>query len=212
MKSIQKAEPISREEIERINELHINMRRTYRRLLKDGIEIGQFFLESRSRYSPVATGKGKGGGKGANPSSWSQWLTKNFPKIQFSNVYRYMQLASNRELIETLSRNHETLSMDEALSLVRKSKRQEKPRVRAVAVNEESEVLVLLEAKLKNYIINLWQVRYLEAEIEGLIKTAALKPEEVERVLRWATREHQEVAEEVMRTFSPFPRLGTRSA
>jgi hypothetical protein len=215
MKTLAKSsEPISREEIERINEMHIAMRRTYRRLLKDGIEMGKFFLDSRERLSIVARATiGKGNRiEGREPSEWSRWLTKNFPKIQFSNVYRYMQLASNQELIETLSRNHETLSIGEAISLIRKSKRQDKPRVRTIAVSKDSEPLVLLEARLKNYIISLWQLRYLATEIDGLIKAAELKPEEIERVLRWACREHGEIAEEVMRTFSPFPRLGSKSA
>jgi hypothetical protein len=50
--------------------------------------------------------------------SWSGWLEENFPDIGASTVYRYMNLAKHRELLENLSRVGEVATLKEAERLI----------------------------------------------------------------------------------------------
>jgi len=197
-------EPVPLQEIERITELHLGIKRSARKMLKDAMEIGDFFIASNKLISSRT---------GSHRSDWGRWIDEKFPNIHISTIYRYMALAKNRELLGVLSPGREEpLGIREAEELIRSKKRQAKPRVRKIAVSEEAAPLVRLEAKLKNYVVNLWQLRYLQVEIQELIRLSELSPEQVQRVLSWVCKEHAEVQEEVMLTFSPFPRIGQKSA
>ena len=67
--------------------------------------------------------------------------------------------------------------------------------------------LELLKAKLSNYVISLWQLRYLETEITGMLGALALSDEEIQQALEHVCEQHQEVRAEVMKTFSPYPKM-----
>jgi hypothetical protein len=198
----QSADPISESEIERINELHVAIKRAARKMLKEAIEIGEFFVAANKKLSTSSSHK----------SGWGKWIEANFPTMTISTIYRYMDLAKNAEFLKGVPLAPEDMSLAEAQRLIRARKRQSKPRVRSVIVKPDAEPLVVLEAKLKNFVICLWQLRYLQVEIEGLIESAQFSPDQVQRVLQFVCKEHHEVEEEVRRTFQPGLKIVKKGA
>lgn len=124
-----------------------------------------------------------------------------------STVWSYQKLAANREFLSAFFHDRDILTITEALRLIKEQGRMSKPRVRAIVVPPDAEPAVLLEAKLKNYVINLYLLRYLEAEIHQLLEGINLKPEQLLRALHHVCKEHQEVQGEVIRTFQPKLKL-----
>lgn len=181
--------PVPEEEIERINNLIAGMRRQAKQIFKDAIEVGGWFIEVHQKLD--------------HKVKWFEWLKENFPKVSVSSIWNYQNLARNREFLSTFSRDVEALSIREAIHLIKQQRKMNKPRVRAIVVKPDAEPAVLLEAKLKNYVINLWMLRYLQTEIDGMLLAMQLKPDQVLKILRYVCKEHHEVEEEVLRTFSP---------
>lgn len=195
-----KPPPILQSEIDHINELYTNMRRSAKHLLKDAMEIGDWFTEIRQNRITRAM-------------HWLDWLQENFPKIHISTIYKFQQIAREREFVMTAIRDtNDFVSVKEVVSLIRAKDRTPKPRVRAVVVKADAEPIVLLEAKLKNYVIQLYLIRYLEVEVKGMLDAMELTPDQLMRVLRYVCKEHPEVEEEVIRTFRPVPKIVPKNA
>jgi hypothetical protein len=181
--------PIPQGEIDRINNLYAGMRRGAKQLLKDAMEIGDWFKKVR-RDLP-------------RDKKWYEWVLENFPKMSISTVYAFQKVASEREFVMSTMRTDDLCSVREALSLIRAKDRTPKPRIRAVVVRADAEPIVLLEAKLKNYVIQLYLIRYLEVEVKGMLEAMELTPDQLLRVLRYVCKDHPEVEEEVIRVFRP---------
>jgi len=189
---------ISQGEIDKINEKHIGIKRAARRILKDAIEIGRWFVEAQSEIFKAGGRPAKG-----RPSKWAKFIEQNFARIGATAVWKYMLLARNQEFLIGIH-DEERLGINEAVELIRKNERQQKryrrkPKVSVIA--PDAEPLVMLEAKLKNFAICLWQLRYLQAEIEELICLTGLTNQETQQALEIACREHREIKEEVLSTF-----------
>jgi hypothetical protein len=191
-------EPIAQSEIDRINDLYASMRRQAKQLLKDAMEIGEWFRKIRKDLP--------------REKGWYEWVRENFPKMSVNTVWGFQKLAANREFIISMTRNDNLCSVREALQLISQRNKMNKPRVRAVVVREDADPLVLLEAKLKNYVINLWMLRYLQTEIEGMLGSMELTPDQVLRVLHYVCKEHHEVEDEVLRTFKPGLKIVSKGA
>ena len=187
---------IPQQEIERINNLYAEMRRKARYVLRDAMELGDWFSAIQKKFGRY----------------WGTWLDQKFPKIAKTTIYTFIKLAVNREYIEAISRSDALLSISEASHMISQQRKMDKPRVRAVVVRDDAPPEVMLEAKLKNYVIELWRLRYLQTEIEGLIEAMELKPEQVLKVLRYVSREHHEVEEEVIHTFNPPLKIVSKGA
>lgn len=181
--------PVGQEEIDRINDLIVGMRRQARQILKDAMEVGQWFIEVHQKLD--------------HKVKWREWQRENFPKVSVASIWQYQKLAANREFLSTFTRGIETVSINEAIHLIRQQNKMDKPRVRTIVVKADAEPAVLLEAKLKNYVINLWMLRYQQTEIQGLLLAMELKPDQILKILRYVCKEHHEVEEEVIQTFSP---------
>lgn len=191
-------------EIDEINELHIQINRDIRKVFADCCKMGDWFLAAREKLRQQSNRQRYPG--------WNKWLETHFPKISFSTVYNYMRIAENREFLKSV-RCEEIISQTEAVRLIRERNKQErKPRVRRILVESEAEPLVVLEAKLKNYVISLWMLKYLQTEIEGLIESAGLKPDQIMRVLHFVCKEHQEVQDDVIRIFQPGIKIFKKGA
>jgi len=182
---------ISADEIERINGLHVGIKRAARKILKDAIEIGESFLVWHKEICRA----------GDRKSGWGKWIGDYFPQMTISTIYRYMDFARNKDYLKTLPVSPDDLTLEEADRWIRAKDR--KPRVRTVVVNKDADPLIVLEAKLKNFVIVTWQLRYLQTEISGMLETLDLRPDQLLRVLHHVCKEHQEVEDEVMRTFNP---------
>jgi hypothetical protein len=117
-----------------------------------------------------------------------------------------MRLATNRELLENFSHVREVPSIAEAIRLIQHEERVRRT-PREPVLTPDTDPLVRLEAKLINYTIGLYQLRVLETEIFGLLGALELSSEQLHRALTHVTKEHMEVKDEVMKTFSPYPRL-----
>jgi hypothetical protein len=189
---------IPQEEIDRINDLYADMRRRGKQLLKDGLEIGEWFINARKKIGPHL--------------NFHSWATAKFPKIPQTTIYRCQQIARNREFFATIVREASVLGLDEASRIFRQYRKMAKPRIRRLVVNSDADPLVLLEAKLKNYVINLWMLRYLQTEIEGMLGSMELTPDQVLRVLHYVCKEHHEVEDEVLRTFKPGLKIVSKGA
>ena len=193
--------PVPENEIEHIHELHLGITRQIRKVFKDMCEIGDWFNHTREKS---VTQRGCHGG-------WQDWIKDHFPNIPRTVVYQYRQIAENREFLKSVS-SENILSQNEALRLIRAKNKMHKPRVRSIVVAKDADPMVVLEAKLKNYVINLWMQRYLQAEIEQLIEAMELKPDQVLRVLHYVCKEHHEVQDEVLRTFKPSLKVVSKGA
>ena len=188
---------ISQTEIDHINDLVIGIRHKARQILNDAIEIGDWFTKVREKFG--------------HSGEWGKWLKEAFPKISLAMVWRYQKIAANGEFLATFLKD-QSFSVNELVSIISQQKKMDKPRVRAVVVREDAPPEVILEAKLKNYVIELWRLRYLQTEIEGLIEAMELKPEQVLKVLRYVCREHHEVEEEILHTFNPGLKIVSKGA
>jgi hypothetical protein len=190
---------IPQQEIDRINDLYADMRRRAKGILKDAMKIGDWFIDARKRMGPHV--------------SFHSWTSAKFPKINGRTIYAFMKLASNREFLASVRPFHELdMTIHECVKLIREHNKMAKPRIRRLVVNSDADPLVLLEAKLKNYVINLWMLRYLQTEIEGLLESMELTPDQVLRVLHYVCKEHHEVEDEVLRTFKPGLKIVSGSA
>src|SRR5215469_13363285 len=115
-------ELVSESEIEHIYELHNGIKRAARKMLKDAVEIGEFFERKHKEYCLPGNRK----------SHWQKWAGDYFPKIALSTIYRYMSFAKNQEFLKTIPIDPDSLTLAEADRMIRSSKRQPKARVRAV--------------------------------------------------------------------------------
>jgi hypothetical protein len=183
---------VSQDEIDDIKDKLRAIQRNAKRLFKDCCEIGHWF-NTVSKKLAEQRGYFR---------SWNKWLAEYFPETSYTTVNQYRTLANNQDFLRSI-KSDEMLNQSEALRLIRQRNRMGKPRVRAIVVRADAEPAVLLEAKLKNYVIDLWRLRYLQAEIHGLIEAMELKPDQVLKVLHYVCKEHHEVEEEVLRAFQP---------
>ena len=111
-----------------------------------------------------------------------------------------MMLARYRQLLSQTENN--SLSVGEALRLIRQGKREVKQRERnALVVDPEPDTFEFFQVQIGNYISTLWQVRYLEAQIHESIRQMDIKEDQLIRGLEWACRDHPEVKDEVLQTF-----------
>jgi hypothetical protein len=136
---------IPQEEIDHINDLYAGMRRHARQMLKDAIEIGDWFIKSRKKLGPEVI--------------WGKWLEKNFPKITRWSIWRYEKLPANREFLATIMCNEYRSHSYRSVAHDFQQEKMAKPRVRTIVVKPDADPIALLEAKLKNYVINLWMLR-----------------------------------------------------
>jgi hypothetical protein len=182
-------QPVPESEVEHILELHAGIRRAARKALKDAIEIGDWFIE-----------KQKGFTLHAKTNNWTQWINESFNSIGPATIYQYMMLARYRQLLSQTENN--SLSVGEALRLIRQGKREVKQRERnALVVDPEPDTFEFFQVQIGNYISTLWQVRYLEAQIHESIRQMDIKEDQLIRGLEWACRDHPEVKDEVLQTF-----------
>jgi|SRR6516164_4321134 hypothetical protein len=194
---------ITQSDIDRINELHRGIKRASVRVLKDALQIGEFFVEAHDEK-----GIKRGGWKKNKEETWANWLEENFPDIATTSVYQYMRVARNRETIESISAAVDSLAIKEADRLVRWHERREKiKQEQPPSLNPDAHPLEELKAKLSRYVVGLWQLRYLETEILGMMSALELSNEEIQRALNHVCQSHMEVKDEVMKVFSPYPRL-----
>src|SRR5262245_8259850 len=105
---------ISENEIDRINELHRGIRRAAGRMLRDAFEIGDFFCTAHKEK-----GVHRGGKPNSTGGNWGSWLNENFPDIGAASVYRYMNIARHRNLLEPFSRSENDLGLNEAERVIR---------------------------------------------------------------------------------------------
>jgi len=197
---------ITQTDIERINELHHGIKRAAKKALKDAIEIGSFFLNVRKEKDVRRGGDQKS--KSVIKFDFGGWIETDFPEIGVTSVYRYMHLAEYSELLGSLTSPENYMSLSEAERLIRFHERREKIKnEQSPSLSSDANPLEQLEAKLSRYTIGLWQLRYLETEIIGMFDALELSSEQIQRALLHACRSHSEVQEEVMKTFSPYPRL-----
>jgi hypothetical protein len=196
---------ITQEDIDRINALHRGISRASNRILRDALEIGDFFLFARENFISPCERKGK-----IRAIGWPKWLEVKFPDIGNGTIYRYMRLAEHRGLLEKFGDSTE-FPMREAIRLIQFHERMDKEKG-SKSLASDAHPLELLKTKLSGYVVGLWALRHLEAEIFGLFSTMELSNEEIQRALNHVCQQHLEVKDEVMKTFSPFPRLGSKSA
>lgn len=164
------ANPISKEEIAWVKGKHSGLLKNAVRILREAMEIGQWFLEAVER-----TGYKTGGHGGL----WCSWLCVNFPEIHIRTIRKYMQLARNRDFIEAQSQAVDSsalTSIDGALRLLakrdRKAKQSQAP-VEHPSTNPEDPLLILRD-ELKSYVYQRYQDQYLEEKIQFRIENAKL--------------------------------------
>jgi hypothetical protein len=198
--------PISKEEIEWVKAKHTGIQKAARRMLKEAIDLGQWFVEADERMGLKKSAKGGRGG------TWHLWLRATFPEIGLSTIQQYMQLGSNRAFLEKkfgLLSNGE-LSIDRrnpatikgALRAIKERDRETKgDTTPQLPLAEREEPLLILRDQLKEYVFQAFQLQYLETEIRFRIKNAKLGKRQIRQAIEWATQEHLEVRETVLKTF-----------
>src|SRR5262245_34162395 len=102
-------EPLSQNEVDRINDLHRGIKKAAVKILTDAFEIGDLFLKAQKKAKQTRVFGG---------SIWGEWMEKNFPQVSRSSVYQYMRLATNRDLLERLSSSGQPPSIREAIRLI----------------------------------------------------------------------------------------------
>lgn len=197
---------ISKEEIDWVKAKHDGIHKSVRRMLKDAIEIGQWFNEAADRMGMRLTSHSRRGTRGGN---WSLWVRATFPEIHFTTIGRYMRLANGYDYLkEKFSlENGDNMLLDsptisQALALLAKRDRETKEKEEPnQPLAEFEEPLQILADQLKSYVYEMFRLKYLEDQIKFRIKNAGLGRRQVRQALEWACREHAEIKDVVMDTF-----------
>jgi hypothetical protein len=193
--------PVSKEEIDWVRAKHAGLQKSARRILKEAIEIGEWFVEADGRM---------GLKKSARGGEWHLWLGATFPEMHVSTIINYMRLARNRNFLEQeldLSSNASSgrgdlPSIKGALHLLSKRDRQQKEADEPeLAPAEFEEPLLILRDQLKSYVYQQFQIQYLAEQIRFRIKNAKLGRRQVRQAVEWATQDHQELREMILKTF-----------
>ena len=193
------AAPVSKEEIEWVRAKHAGIVKSARRILTEAMEIGDWFNEAEGRMGFV---KGPHGGKG---KEWHLWLGAMFPEIGASTVFQYMRLASGRGFLERefdLSSDRQIVpTIKQALRLLSKRDQQQAEEAEPALPAEFEEPLLILRDQLKSYVYQQFQLQYLAEQIRFRIKTEKLGRRQIRQAVEWATQEHLEVREMVLKAF-----------
>ena len=194
--------PISKEELDWVRSKHQGIYKTGRRMLKDALELGQWFIEAAERMGLESHSK-----KGTRGGTWRLWLGATFPEIHSRVVSRYMRLARDKEyLTEQLSLDNgdtserDPPSITRALGLLTQRDREvsEQAEPAPVAVTEP---LLILRDQLKEYVYTQFHLEFLKAQIQVRIKSAKLGRRQIRQAVQWATEQHPEIREMVLKAF-----------
>jgi hypothetical protein len=191
---------VSKEEIEWVRSKHAGILKSSKRILKEAIEIGEWFVEVDQRM---------GLRKGARGGEWHLWLGAHFPEIHISTVGNYMRLGRNRTFLEDkldLSENvpsgrGDVPSIKAALRLLSKRDRQQAEEAEPALPAEFEEPLLILRDQLKSYVYQQFQLQYLAEQIRFRIKTEKLGRRQIRQAVEWATQEHLELRDMVLKAF-----------
>jgi hypothetical protein len=196
------AAPVSKEEIEWVRAKHAGIMKSSRRILKEAIEIGEWFVEADQRMGLKRTIKGGRGGE------WRLWLGAHFPEIHVTTIGNYMRLASGRkfleqhmDLSEEPQRGLQLPSIKAALRLLSKRDQQQAEEAEPALPAEFEEPLLILRDQLKSYVYQQFQLQYLAEQIRFRIKTEKLGRRQIRQAVEWATQEHLEVRDMVLKAF-----------
>ena len=107
---------ITQSDIDRINELHRGIKRASVRVLKDALEIGNFFLEVHDEKGIRRGGNMK---KKSQDGTWADWLEVNFPDIGVTSVFQYMRIARYEGLLPANYTGVVRFGIHEALRVIR---------------------------------------------------------------------------------------------
>jgi hypothetical protein len=198
--------PISKEEIDWVKAKHSGIQSASRKILKEAIEIGEWFVEADDR---LGLKKGPHGGRGGE---WRLWLSAKFPEIGASTVAVYMRLANGREFLEEKLGISKELSsarqfsptIKQALRMLhdrdQQSKEQHEPDLPPA---EFEEPLAILRDQLKSYVYQQFQLEYLGEQIRFRIKNAKLGRRQVRQAVESVTVDHPELRDMILRAFLP---------
>jgi len=196
--------PIGKEEIEWVRSKHAGIVKSARRILSEAMEIGQWFIEAEGRMGF------KRGPAGRKSREWVLWASAHFPEIHLDTIGRYMRLAENRDFLER--KFNQALeddvtssfppSIEKALrALTQRDRQEQESHEPEQPLAEFEEPLLVLRDQLKNYAIGQFQLQYLEAQIRLRMKTAKLGRRQIRQAIEWATQEHMEIREIILKTF-----------
>jgi hypothetical protein len=191
--------PVSKEEIEWVRSKHAGIMKSARRILTEAIEIGEWFVEAEGRMGLKKSAKG---------GEWRLWLGAMFPEIHVSTISNYMRLGRNRVFLDQqfdLSNpspgRRDLPSIKQALRLLSKRDQQKAEEAEPALPTEFEEPLLILRDQLKSYVYQQFQLQYLAEQIRFRIKTAKLGRRQIRQAVEWATQEHLEVREMVLKAF-----------
>jgi hypothetical protein len=196
--------PISKEEIDWVRSKHAGLEKSARRILREAIEIGEWFVEADERMGLKKHGRG---------GTWHLWLAATFPEISRTSIYNYMRLAVGKVFLEekldlenkSSISGQDLPSINKALRLLDQRDREQKEQEDEVELPpaEFEEPLLILRDQLKSYVYQQFQVQYLAEQIRFRIKTAKLGRRQIRQAVEWAIQEHPELREIVLKAFLP---------
>jgi hypothetical protein len=194
--------PISKEEIDWVKSKHAGLEKSARHMLKEAFEIGEWFLDADERMKLKKSARG---------GEWYLWLAATFPEVPAVTVRRYMRLAKGRAFLEeqfALSTNDDRPigvrpTIEKALRLLSLRDREQKEQENQLELPpaEFEEPLLILRDQLKSYVYQQFQVQYLAEQIRFRIKNAKLGRRQIRQAVEWATQEHLEIREFVLKEF-----------
>ena len=139
----------------------------------------------------------------------TEFKIKKRREIHVSTVANYMRLGRNRAFLEqnldlseiASSGRGDTPSIKSALRLLSKRDKQAAEEAEPALPAEFEEPLLILRDQLKSYVYQQFQLTYLAEQIHFRIKTEKLGRRQIRQAVEWATQEHLELRDMILKAF-----------